>query len=107
MATTFNGTGLLGGADANSDLYVFTNNGRLTIQNPLIGTGSGRLIKSGTGDLVVTAEATYTGGTVVHGGTLRADGAALSSGNLALDGGGIYATSGTFNRDMGKRHRAG
>lgn len=101
VATTFNGTGLLSAADANSDLYVFTNNGRLTIQNPLIGTGAGRLIKSGTGDLVVTAAATYTGGTVVHGGTLRADGAALSSGNLALDGGGIYATSGTFSRDLG------
>lgn len=101
VATTFNGTGLLSGADADSDLFVFTNNGRLTILNPLIGAGTGRLIKSGTGDLVVTAPATYTGGTVVHGGTLRADGAALSSGNLTLDSGGIYATSGTFNRDIG------
>ncbi|MGV3662113.1 MAG: beta strand repeat-containing protein [Prosthecobacter sp.] len=101
VATTFNGTGLLSGADADSDLYVFTNNGRLTILNPLVGTGAGRLIKSGVGDLVVTAAATYTGGTVVHGGTLRADGAALSSGNLTLDSGGIYATSGTFSRSIG------
>ncbi|MFZ2278582.1 MAG: autotransporter-associated beta strand repeat-containing protein, partial [Prosthecobacter sp.] len=44
----------------------------------------------------------YTGTTTINGGALQAvDGAGLSSGSNLLLNGGVYQTSGTFNRAMG------
>ena len=61
--------------------------------------GSGGLVKSGAGTLVLSNAAnTYTGGTTINGGTLStADGSALgsSSSQLTINPTGIYQSTGT------------
>ncbi len=97
-------------ASGNSPLYVTvdpmptgygTAPSLLTISAALVGGGSGTLVKTGYGELIATASAGYTGGTVINGGILRADGNALSTGPLTLNSGGAYATFGTFTSSFG------
>ncbi|MEG2970112.1 MAG: autotransporter-associated beta strand repeat-containing protein, partial [Akkermansia sp.] len=67
-------------------------------------TGTGGLVKSGTGSLVVgnTVEAqksTYSGSTIVNGGTLQANAGAINAfgvGKLILNGGTLDANSTTL-----------
>jgi autotransporter-associated beta strand protein len=57
--------------------------------------GAGKLTKQGTGTLALTGANTYSGGTIVAAGTLRADSAtALGTGAVYVDG-GTLATNGT------------
>lgn len=57
--------------------------------------GAGKLTKRGTGTLALTGANTYSGGTIVSAGTLRADSAsAVGAGAVYVDG-GTLATNGT------------
>ncbi len=50
-------------------------------------SGSGSLVKTGTGELTLSGENTYSGGTTITGGTLTADHAdSLGSGDIANNG---------------------
>ncbi|EAM9833745.1 fibronectin-binding autotransporter adhesin ShdA [Salmonella enterica] len=55
------------------------------LENTLSGTGS--LVKTGTGELTLSGDNTYSGGTTITGGTLTADHAdSLGSGDIANSG---------------------
>lgn len=99
--SSITGTGTLSGASANDPLYMYINTRRLTVGANLIGTGTGALVVGGQGELKATAAANYTGGTYINGAVFRADGSALSSGNLRLQSAGSYATNGSFTRALG------
>lgn len=59
--------------------------GQGTLDNNV--TGGGQIIKSGSGDLIVTGDNTYSGGTIITGGTLTADHAdSLGTGDIANSG---------------------
>ncbi len=50
-------------------------------------TGEGQIVKSGSDELIVTGDNTYSGGTTISGGTLTADHAdSLGSGDIANSG---------------------
>ncbi len=81
--TLSNGTGTL-----DTDSHDVTLSGALT--------GSGALLKTGTGTLTLTAANTHSGGTTLATGTLQlGQSGALGSGRLTLGGGTLLAT-GTF-----------
>ncbi len=57
-------------------------------------SGAGKLTKAGTGELVLTGENTYSGGTVVKGGILEAAASsAFGSGELYVHGGEVEVTA--------------
>ena len=80
-----------------------TNGGELTISG-VIGDYSetaGKLVKVGAGTLVLTAANTYTGGTVITGGVLKAANvSALSTGGVTLDGGTLETIAGASIYDL-------
>ncbi len=99
--------GTIGNLSASS---AITNNGTLAFNRSNTLTqgadfssaiaGTGNVIQSGTGTLVITGNNTYTGGTTVTGGTLqlnRATGSLASSSNLTV--GGALGGGGKFNVD--------
>ncbi|ECL1567387.1 fibronectin-binding autotransporter adhesin ShdA [Salmonella enterica subsp. enterica] len=70
------------GAIANSGVLQV---GEGELENTLSGTGS--LVKTGTGELTLSGDNTYSGGTTITGGTLTADHAdSLGSGDIANSG---------------------
>lgn len=56
-------------------------------------SGSGGLVKSGAGSLVLTGTGTYQGGTTVNSGTLTFDGQGPSKGNVVVNGGVLQVGS--------------
>jgi autotransporter-associated beta strand protein len=56
-------------------------------------SGSGGLVKSGVGSLVLTGTGTYQGGTTVNFGTLTFDGQGPSKGNVVVNGGVLQVGS--------------
>lgn len=60
-------------------------------------SGSGKLIKSGDGDLTLTRANTYSGGTLVTGDSLLVQ----NNGNLGAAGSGIVLKAGTFGLAAG------
>lgn len=78
---------------------VDTQNFTITIAQPLqhdpgLTMADGGLVKRGSGTLVLAAANTYTGPTVVEAGTLRlTNGAALGSGSVRVEPGGLLAVA--------------
>ncbi|MGL3820139.1 autotransporter-associated beta strand repeat-containing protein [Sphingopyxis sp. R3-92] len=63
-------------------------------------TGSGRLVKTDAGTLVLSAANSYTGGTLINGGVLSVSTDSrlgASTGGVTLDGGTLRVTSASFN----------
>ncbi len=74
----------------------------VAIVSGVISGANGAISKTGAGTLVLTAPNTYTGTTGVNGGTLAVTGdGAISAANLAMSGGGVFATSDVFSRPVG------
>ena len=70
-----------------------TNGNDVTLASAL--SGSGSLIKTGTGTLTLSDANTYSGGTTVGAGSIAFSSlASFGSGPIALDGGGLRWTSG-------------
>jgi fibronectin-binding autotransporter adhesin len=88
-------TGTLGaGSVNNSGTLEFNRAGSLTVGNAISGTGS--LIQSGPGTTILSANNTYTGGTMINAGTL-----ALSNNNANILSGAITVNSGATLRAQG------
>jgi fibronectin-binding autotransporter adhesin len=60
-------------------------------------TGTGRVVKNGTGTVILSGTNTYTGGTAVEGGLINfASASNFSTGSITLNGGGLqWATGNT------------
>ena len=79
------------GAVANSGTLTFNRSDAITVGNTI--SGSGMLIQAGPGTLTLTANNTYSGGTVIEGGSLNVgSGGTLGSGAVTNNG------NLTFNR---------
>ncbi|MEY3481868.1 MAG: hypothetical protein RIQ71_2643, partial [Verrucomicrobiota bacterium] len=77
----------LGGAVTNNSALVFNQGGDVSFANVI--SGSGSLTKTGPGTLTLSASNTYTGGTVVNQGTLRAaNTGSFGPGSVTVESGG-------------------
>ncbi|NEX92493.1 autotransporter-associated beta strand repeat-containing protein [Caulobacter sp. 17J65-9] len=65
-------------------------------------SGSGSVIKSGTGTLTIGAANTYDGGTSIAGGTIKLDNLdGLGTGTVSMNGGSLrFGASGTFDNGV-------
>ncbi|ELX5320884.1 fibronectin-binding autotransporter adhesin ShdA [Salmonella enterica] len=80
-----NDTAALGSGDVAIAENAKLELGQGTLDNNV--TGGGQIIKSGSGDLIVTGDNTYSGGTTITGGMLTADHAdSLGTGAIANNG---------------------
>jgi len=77
-------TGVIGPATGNNDIFLFVNDGTLNV-TALVGSGSGYVVKAGSGTLILGANNPYSGYTFVNQGTLR-----LTHANGAGTTGAIY-----------------
>jgi autotransporter-associated beta strand protein len=84
-----------GGSNAlhGTGTLTLTGNGGGTVQTAI--TTSGGLIKSGSGTWSLTGANTYTGDTVVNGGTLAVNGTAIADANKLVISGGKVQPTGT------------
>ena len=68
-----------------------TNGNNVTLANPIGGNGAGVLTKAGAGKLIIAANATYTGGTNITGGTVQignnGTSGSLNAGNITIGAG--------------------
>src|SRR6185369_14415201 len=91
-----------GGTDGSLSAVSITNNGTLVVNRSgslalsSAISGTGTLTKSGDGLLVLSGANTYSGATLLTGGTLQVDGAS-GSGTLTSSAGTVLAGSGTIN----------
>ena len=98
--TIRNTGGGTGGLLTSAAQHVYVQQADLTISAPI--TGSGALIKSGAGALILGTANTYSGTTTINEGQLRtAHGVGLGPGVLEFRGGVLEITGGgTFNRHL-------
>lgn len=82
-------------ADAPDAILAFDHSNNITFALPIDGLGI--VTKAGTGMLTLSGDNTYSGGTIVTGGTLRAiaNANALGSGSLTLAGGDLVLANNT------------
>lgn len=90
-----NTLGLQGNID-NDGSVVFTQNFDATYAGVI--TGGGGLVKTGTGNLSLSAAQTYTGQTQVNGGKLSVNNTLQS--DVLINGGGTLGGNGTINGDV-------
>ncbi|MBT3200395.1 MAG: hypothetical protein HN350_10810 [Phycisphaerales bacterium] len=96
IANTGVGTG---GVDVAATQHIYVQQADLTISAPL--TGSGSLVKSGAGTLILEGDNSYSGATTINEGQLRATAASLGSGLLKFRGGVLeIAGGGLFQRHL-------
>jgi autotransporter-associated beta strand protein len=111
------------GSTISRGLEVLGNGGVSVALNPITWSGEifgpGRFVKSGPGELELTGDNSYTGGTLVDGGTLRitSDGELGKAGTGVTLSGGVLRASKTFTtsrpftlslrRERGCRCRSG
>ncbi len=97
------GTGQLGSGNftraiANNGVLRFSTSANQTLSGVVSGTGS--LVKSGTGNLILEAEQTYTGPTAVSGGKLTVIGKLDLASAVTVSGTGILAGDGFVDGDV-------
>lgn len=82
-------------ANANGSLILNYNGAGQLLQTTSFMTGAGSFIKEGTGDVVLDAANTYTGGTTIRTGRLGLNtGDALGTGNIQIDSGAELGVGG-------------
>lgn len=82
-------------ANANGSLILNYNGAGQLLQTTSFMTGAGSFIKEGTGDVVLDAANTYTGGTTIRAGRLGLNtGDALGTGNIQIDSGAELGVGG-------------
>jgi autotransporter-associated beta strand protein len=87
-------TGSLQGDIANNATVAFDQATNGSYDGDMSGTGT--LVKNGTGTVVLTGDNSYAGGTTVNGGTLQIDSdgnLGATSGDITLDGGSLHTTA--------------
>ena len=102
-AVQVGGSGTLAGGTYGGAVTLATNSSSLAIATTANQTmsggisGSGSLSKSSNGTLTLSGSNSYTGATVVSGGTLRLDGSGALSGSttLQVDSGATFSTTGS------------
>jgi len=89
-----------GGLNTASAQHIYVQQADLTISGPV--TGSGALVKSGAGTLILQGSGSHSGTTTINEGQLRATpGVSLGSGVLEFRGGVLEITGGgTFDRHL-------
>jgi fibronectin-binding autotransporter adhesin len=97
-ATNNGGNLTAGGADNTAGVIYFNQvAGEITVRSTIVnnGTGAVSLVKSGTPELTLTGDNTYSGGTTVYGGGLRVGNSdtALGSGALTFARSALLATA--------------
>ncbi len=82
-------------ANANGSLILNYNGAGQLLQTTSFMTGAGSFIKEGSGDVVLDAANTYTGGTIIRAGRLGLNtGDALGTGNIQIDSGAELGVGG-------------
>jgi fibronectin-binding autotransporter adhesin len=100
--TLNNATLLLSSGLTSSRNFVLTNNSVIDTDNDLTSlsgtiSGTGMLVKNGTGDLSVTGANSYTGGTTINNGTVTVNSASslgATSGTLTINAGTLEVATG-------------
>ena len=75
---------------------TFNTNGNNITLSGVLG-GSGGLIKTGNGTLILSTAESYSGPTSVNGGTLQVDGSTAAASAVAVNSGGTLAGTGVIN----------
>lgn len=95
------GTGQVTANAGGSLILSYAGAGQLLQTTPFL-TGAGAFIKEGSGDVVISAANTYTGGTTIRAGRLGLNnGDALGTGAIQIDGGAELGIGGIIlNNDL-------
>ncbi len=91
---TDNATDIVTLTDATTGTTFNSNGYIITVNDCLV--GAGKVVKTGTGTLILQKAGTYAGGTVINGGILRAaQGAALGTADVSVNNDGVLQLTGT------------
>ncbi len=93
-------SGAYAGTISNAGTLRFNSSANQSLSGVISGTGS--LVKNGTGTLTLNAANTYSGGTTVNTGTLVVGNTGATNGRVTLNGGNVNIANGvTYNVDGG------